>query len=224
MSGRNLVAVLHELRELFSKQSKSIDLMQNEVELLRGIRKYQQYQVSIEDLLAELAGFGRADEDAASGTVTHAWTRKTARYSPGDPLSAPPDLRTRLLGLSTAVAMPRGAVLFRRDEPAFGTFLIKEGTVSLRLEGDKGDVVLDRICGPGSVVGLPANLSKSRYSMTAITLQPCQLAFVSHKNLLDSLQNDSDTGIELLKVVGGEIINLRMILAAIPTAAPAGSA
>jgi len=84
----------------------------------------------------------------------------------------------QLLALSAKKTMPKGAVLFRRGEPAFGVFLVIKGRVSLRLEGQHGAVLWERTVTPDSIIGLPGTLVGGRHSLTAQTLEETELAFV----------------------------------------------
>lgn len=81
------------------------------------------------------------------------------------------------------VAKPRSAVLFTRGDQPFGIFLVLTGSVML----DFGNGVRYP-CGPGALIGLPATLPKTVYSMTATVVRDASLGFLSTKRLFDLLE------------------------------------
>jgi CRP-like cAMP-binding protein len=128
-----------------------------------------------------------------------------------------PVSRTVLSQLSAKakrVVEPEGAVLFRRGEPAFGIFVVRKGKVALRLESEKGTPVLDRTATRDSILGLPGTLSGGRYSLTAVTLQECELAMIPRPELLELIQQDCSIGMELMRALGDEVVQMRDVLAA----------
>jgi len=100
------------------------------------------------------------------------------------------------MAIADLVREPKGFVLFRQSEPAFGIFLVRSGSVSVRLDVKQGKPMWERIARSDSIVGLPATLAGSRYSLTAVTLEESELAFVNRKALIDLVKSDSDIGDE----------------------------
>ena len=123
------------------------------------------------------------------------------------------DVLMQLIAVGTSMTEPGGAVLFRRGEPAFGIFVIKTGSVSLRLEADDETVIIDRIAGPQSVVGLPAALSGSRYSLSAVVREESEVTHVNNQSLFDLIKSDSSVGIEIMRALGDEVVQMRTVLA-----------
>lgn len=113
----------------------------------------------------------------------------------------------------------KDAVLFRRGEPPFGIFLLRRGSISLRLEDDDGNVLIDRTVTPDSIVGLPACLSENSYSLTAQTLEECDLAFVGRKTLIELIKDDPKIGLELMRALGEEIGQMRQQILSAPATA-----
>lgn len=120
--------------------------------------------------------------------------------------------QSQLLAMAQTMTEPKGAVLFRRDETAFGVFLVRKGRISLRLETEKGKVLWHRIVTRDSIVGLPGTLAGGRYSLTAVTLQKSELAFVSSHALIDLVKRDPGTGMELVRALGDEVLQMRDVL------------
>jgi CRP/FNR family transcriptional regulator, polysaccharide utilization system transcription regulator len=130
--------------------------------------------------------------------------------------SVSPTVRSRLLSVSRRISEPTGAVLFRRNEPAFGVFLICKGSVSLRLEGEQVKSEWERTATVDSIVGLPGTLSGGKYSLTAVALENSDLAFVDRSALLDLIKHDTSVGLELMRALGKEVVQTREVLASVP--------
>lgn len=77
---------------------------------------------------------------------------------------------------------------------------------------------MDRTVTPDSIVGLPATLSGDRYSLTAVTLEESDLALVDRPALIELVKSDPSIGLELMRALGEEVLQMRAILASTPTA------
>jgi CRP-like cAMP-binding protein len=128
-------------------------------------------------------------------------------------------VQSHLLAAARPLTEPKGAVIFRRDDPAFGVFLIQKGSVSLRLETGEGKAILVRKATRDSIIGLPSTLSGGRYSMTAVTLEKSELALIERPALLELIKSDSALGLELLRALGEEVAEMRAVLASQPVPA-----
>lgn len=129
-------------------------------------------------------------------------------------------VQSHLLAAARPVTEPKGAILFRRDEPAFGIFLVQKGSISLRLESGEGKAILVRTATPGSIIGLPATLSGGRYSLTAVTREKSELALIDRPVLLALIKANPSVGLELLRALGEEVGQMRAVLASSPASAP----
>jgi CRP-like cAMP-binding protein len=128
-------------------------------------------------------------------------------------------VQSHLLAAARPVTEPKGAVLFRRDEPAFGVYLVRKGSVSLRLEAGEGRAILVRKATRDSIIGLPSTLSGGRYSLTAVTLEKSELALIERSALLELIKRDPSLGLELLRALGEEVTQMRAVLASQPAPA-----
>jgi CRP-like cAMP-binding protein len=118
------------------------------------------------------------------------------------------DLQTTLVQSCTRILKPRSSILFRRGEKAFGTFFILKGMVRL----DFGvDTPLAHCYGPGALVGLPATLTKSPYTMTATVTENAELGFLSSEVLDLLLRNNPALCRELLTVLGEKTLELKKV-------------
>lgn len=120
-------------------------------------------------------------------------------------------MRDKLLSLATFISRPKGTVLFRHGDPVLGVFLIRNGKIQLAIEG-VGSSFPPRLLGVGSVVGLPATVAGSAYSLTAEVIEDAELAFVPRPPLLECLQNNPLLCFEVMDLLSGEISGSRAAL------------
>jgi len=120
-----------------------------------------------------------------------------------------PAMREELLRLSTRINWePKGKVLFRQGDHAQGLYLICNGRVSMGME--QGSFAFPpRIVGPGTVLGLPATVAGSPYSLTAETLDKTELAFVPRELVLKTLATNQELCFEVMQLLSSEISGTR---------------
>ena len=129
---------------------------------------------------------------------------------PGD-LVVPPEMREQLLRLATCTSKAKGTILFRHGDAVRGLFLIRSGKVSLALDGANASFP-SRILGTGSVVGLPATVAGSPYSLTAQVIEDAELAFVPREAVVDCLRQNPQLCFEVMDMLSGEISGTRFAL------------
>ena len=117
-------------------------------------------------------------------------------------------LRTQLLALSKPISKSKGTMLFRRGDPCAGVFLVCKGKVRLFL--DHSDALFGpRILGPGSVVGLPAAVAGTPYSLSADIVEDAELACVPQKALAGCLRESPVLCFEVMDILSNEISHTR---------------
>ena len=109
------------------------------------------------------------------------------------------------------VLKDKGTVLFRLGQPCRGAFLIRSGHVQLSLD-TAPSLYPFRTVGSGFIVGLPATLSGEPYSLTAEAKTKCHLAFISRQKLLRLLHQNSNAGLQILRLLGEEIFQIRKVV------------
>jgi CRP-like cAMP-binding protein len=144
--------------------------------------------------------------------VTDRLAVAVARFSPMRVASVSSEVQSRLLAIARRVHEPAGAVLFRRGETASGIFLVLSGYVSLRLESQGENPLWERIVESNSILGLPGTLTAGRYSLTAIVLEPSELAFVDRLALQELIKSDPAVGMELIRALSEEIVQMRAVM------------
>ena len=85
-------------------------------------------------------------------------------------------------------AYPSDTSLFVEQQRSRGIYLLCEGQVKLSFTSYGGKTLVLRIAKPGEVLGLLSALSGSPYEVTAETLRPCQVAFVSSNDFQQLLR------------------------------------
>jgi CRP/FNR family transcriptional regulator, cyclic AMP receptor protein len=76
-------------------------------------------------------------------------------------------------------AYPADAILFMEQERSRGIYLLCQGQIKLSFTSRGGKTLVLRIAKSGEILGLLSTLSGNQYEVTAETLRPCQVAFVS---------------------------------------------
>lgn len=97
--------------------------------------------------------------------------------------------------IKLAAAYPGGAVIFVEGQSPRGIFMLCEGQVKLSTTSRDGKTLILRIAKPGEVLGLDAVVAGKRYELTAETMRPCQLNFVTRRDFLRLLREHSDASL-----------------------------
>lgn len=109
--------------------------------------------------------------------------------------------RAALQPLATTERLPAGQEVFVCGETARGIFLISSGRVSLSVQ----DAREAKDAGPGSALGLPATIAKTKYMLTARVLDDAELAFVSREHFLQALDEQPELCLEVVQLLGSEL-------------------
>jgi CRP/FNR family transcriptional regulator, cyclic AMP receptor protein len=108
----------------------------------------------------------------------------------------------RSLGQIRQTSYPAGAILFMEGEPASGVYIVCQGRVKLLTTNSEGRTLIFKIAKPGEILGLNAALSGTAHGITAETLQPSQLAYVSREDFLRFLRENSDACLQVAQHLG----------------------
>lgn len=87
---------------------------------------------------------------------------------------------------------PEGAVIFTQGQSPRGIFTLCEGQAKLSCTSSEGKTLIMRIVRPGEVLGLDAVVTGKRHEVTAETMQPCRLNYVSREDILRFLAEHGD--------------------------------
>jgi CRP-like cAMP-binding protein len=124
------------------------------------------------------------------------------------------ELKECLIETGSRLHFGRGAFLFQRGGEVRGAFLILSGRVRLGLDG-KSTAFPARDLGPGTILGLPATLSDSPYSLTAEVIAKTEAVYVSRSAMLDLLRTHSKLCLEVMNLLSEELTETRNALARI---------
>jgi len=124
--------------------------------------------------------------------------------------AAMPDLYSSLESCCERLQKPRTTVLFRRGEKAFGMFLVLRGMVGLDFGVDVS-AGLSGLCGPGTLVGLPATLTRGNYAMTATVTDDAELGFLSCQALVSLLRENPALCQQMLQVLSEKMAHTEQL-------------
>lgn len=97
---------------------------------------------------------------------------------------------------------PSGAILFMEGEQARGVYIICQGRVKLLTTNSEGKTLIFKIAKPGEILGLNATLSGTPHEITAETLQPAQLAYISREDFLKFIKENGDACLAVAQHLG----------------------
>jgi CRP-like cAMP-binding protein len=118
------------------------------------------------------------------------------------------ELKARLEEMASPCAKPAGTTLFQRGDEVAGVFLIEQGKVKLTLDGHSNGYAARKL-GPGAVLGLPATLSGSSYSLTAEVVEDAQFAFIPRERMLEFLRMNPLLCFQVTQVLSEELFEMR---------------
>jgi len=124
------------------------------------------------------------------------------------------DLYVALEQRCKRVRKTRSTVLFRRGEKAFGVFLVLRGVVSLDFGVDTSSA-LARTFGPGALVGLPATLTGTNYSLTATVTEDAELGFLPPELLVSLLRTRPELCQPLLTILSAKVEHTEQVTKAL---------
>ena len=91
-----------------------------------------------------------------------------------------------------ATVFPEGTVIFLEGQAPRGIFMLCQGQAKLSTTARDGKTFILRIAKAGEVLGLHASVTGKPYELTAKTMQPCQVNFVSREDFLPFLKMHGD--------------------------------
>jgi CRP/FNR family transcriptional regulator len=97
---------------------------------------------------------------------------------------------------------PEGAMLFMEGEMARGVYIVCQGRVKLLTTNSEGKTMIVKIAKPGDLLGLYAAISGEKLEVTAETLQPTQLAFVTREDFMRYIRAHGDACLRMAQHMG----------------------
>jgi CRP/FNR family transcriptional regulator len=116
---------------------------------------------------------------------------------------APDTVFRKLYALCTVRRVKKSAVMFTQGEAPKEILLLLSGNIALTPEAT--EPTLCRVAGPGSILGLPANLSGESYCLTAVTVEPCEIAALSREQFVAALRANPEVTLGIVKMLAKEL-------------------
>ena len=111
---------------------------------------------------------------------------------------------TAVLLLGEAREFAQGAVLFRKDEPANGIWLLESGVVSI-LTGESDNAIRLATFGPGQFVGEMGFIDGKNRSATAWADSPVQALLLDSKAIAQLLENEQEVALKITRNIAREL-------------------
>ncbi len=116
---------------------------------------------------------------------------------------APDQVFERLHALCIVRRVKKSAVIFTQGEVPKEIILLRSGRVALTPAAT--ELSLCRVAGPGSILGLAANLSSESYSLTAVTAEACEIAVLPRMRFIEALREDSEVTLGIAQMLAKEL-------------------
>lgn len=97
------------------------------------------------------------------------------------------------------VEFPKGAVIFKRGEPADYLYVVTEGEVELRIDAEPLAAELE-----GGIFG-EMSLCEAVRAADAVALRPTRVARVTRAQFRELVQKDPDLAIHLISVIANRL-------------------
>jgi len=120
------------------------------------------------------------------------------------PLIASDDIRRVLDTMASPLHFSRNAFIFHQGDEPVGVYIVRKGAVRMTVTAGDSEVLM-RVAQAGSVLGLPGVLSNKPYSLTALTVQACEVGFVRAENLTRLIRENPALGLQVLQLLSEEV-------------------
>ena len=118
---------------------------------------------------------------------------------------------------STPVSCSKGRMLFKQGEAPLGLYILKSGKASLVMKEENGEEVMHLTIGAGSILGVPAVVTKEPYTLSAKACFGSEVDFVELSDFEDLMQAEPSLFPLVLAVLAAEVRAARIALTGIMT-------
>jgi CRP-like cAMP-binding protein len=126
------------------------------------------------------------------------------------PFAASAQLRQALSACGQPQVTEPGTVLFQQGEAVRGIYVVNSGKIRLSLTDPDGLSAPERIAQEGSVLGLPATMGGSPYTLTACVQERAQVVFVDRERALALLRQNPMLCFEVVEILAHEVSHMRL--------------
>jgi CRP/FNR family cyclic AMP-dependent transcriptional regulator len=107
----------------------------------------------------------------------------------------------RLIGQGRIAAYARGAIVFRKGDPAAHLMIVVCGRIRLSSASRNGKEVLFDFIGPGRCFGELALLERERRKLDATAVKPSTVFTLRHRDVLACLEGHPEVAVRLIRVL-----------------------
>jgi len=118
---------------------------------------------------------------------------------------------------SISVPCLRGRMLFKQGETPKGLYILKSGKASLVMKGENGVEVIHLTIGAGSILGVPAVVTREPYTLSAMACGGAEVSFTELTDFEDLMQAEPTLFPLVLAVLAAEVRAARIAFTGIMT-------
>ena len=118
---------------------------------------------------------------------------------------------------STPVPCMKGRMLFKQGEAPLGLYILKSGKASLVMKDENDEEVMHLIIGPGSILGVPAVVTKEPYTLSAKAGVGAEVDFIELSAFEDLMQSEPSLFPLVLAVLAAEVRAARIAFTRVMT-------
>jgi CRP-like cAMP-binding protein len=126
---------------------------------------------------------------------------------------AEPDLIRALRQRASPVDCREDRQVFRQGDDPTGLFILDSGEATMFLEDADGVPVAMAPMVPGALLGLPALIGDTPYSMTAVAKAGAQVGFITRHAFSALMLSDPSLALMILRVMASEVRSARVAIA-----------
>lgn len=122
---------------------------------------------------------------------------------------ASPELFAALDAIASALHADDGDCVFGEGVLCTGVYLLRSGSVRAYSAHKNGREIVNRVVGPGAILGFPAAMCARQLQYTAKALEPVEIGFIETRVLNDFLRTRPDLCMQVVGMMSDELIELR---------------
>ena len=113
----------------------------------------------------------------------------------------PTDVLASLEEIRQTSVVAGESVIFHEGADARGVYVLCSGKVKLSANSRDGRTIILKIAEPGEVLGLSATVSAKPYEITAESVEPCRLNFISSRDFMGFLHKHGEACLRVAKLL-----------------------
>ena len=122
---------------------------------------------------------------------------------------APSSLFVALDAIATQLHVSAGGAIFSEGSLCTGIFLLRKGNIRATSQHKDGRDIVNRVVGPGAILGLPAAMCSKAFQFSASAIEDSELGFLETRSLNEFLRITPDLCMQVVGMMSDELIELR---------------